>query len=349
MRVMVVAGGSGGHIFPAVGFCQELKETHRNSVDIIFVTTAGKRSAEFIPKEFNPVFLRISKRPLGILKLLMACFSLMAGKKPQVVFGFGGYMSVPFLLWAKVLGKKTLIHEQNVVPGKANMFLSRWVDQIAISFPGTEKYFKAQRNKVLFTRFPLRKSLGGFDKEEALKFFGFVRDRFTVLVVGGSQGAHPINEKFLAALKINQNISGLQIIHIAGEKDFRQVEEAYGVLAVKSKVFAFLAEMNCAYAAADLVISRSGAGAVSEIIRFGLPSILIPYPYAGAHQKENAKVLAQRGASILLEEEKMTAEMISQLLDIFKDDTIRRKTMAQLARALYEASQNLKLSDLIFL
>lgn len=348
IKVMVVAGSSGGHILPAVGFCQESKERLKDSVILNFVTTGNHAIEGWIPSEFNPVFLKISKSPFGLLKLIFFSFYLMLTARPDVVFGFGGYISVPFVVLARLSGKKTLIHEQNVVPGRANRFLSGWADKIAISFAATQRYFK-QRKNVFLAHYPLRKSLNPVDKTEALRFFGFSgQGLVTILAMGGSQGAHKINEIFLESLKNNKNLEKLQVIHLTGRTDFSIVQETYNGLPLKSKVFAFLPEMNYAYSAADLVISRSGAGSVIEIMRFGLPSILIPYPHAGAHQLENARVLAEKGASILLEEDKATPGLLSGLLDIFIDDSMRRKTMSAIAAALYETSVNLRLSDLIF-
>lgn len=346
---MVVAGGSGGHIFPAVGFCQEFKRAHEGAADIVFVTAAGKKAAEFIPQEFNPVFIKAGSGPLGILRLIFPSFGLMFKIRPDVVLGFGAAMSVPFVMLARLLGKKTIIHEQNVSPGRANRFLSNFVDKIAISFSETQRYLKAHRKKIYLTRYPLRESLKAVDRNDALRFFGLADGLFTILVVGGSQGAHKLNEKFLEAIKQNRSLDRLQIIHVAGSVDSSFVDAAYKRLSVKSKVFAFLPEMHYAYSIADLVIGRSGAGSVIEIMRFGLPSILIPYPYAGGHQTENAKVLAERGASILLAEDKASPEFINGLLDIFKDDHIRRSAMSTIATSLYETSKNLKLSDLVFL
>jgi UDP-N-acetylglucosamine--N-acetylmuramyl-(pentapeptide) pyrophosphoryl-undecaprenol N-acetylglucosamine transferase len=345
-KIMVVAGGSGGHIFPAVGFCQELKEA-RPDAGITFITTAGKMAGALIPLEYNPVFLKAGKSPIALLRLILAAVVLVGRKNPKTVCGFGGYLSVPFLLMARILGKETLLHEQNVVPGQANRFLSGLVDKIAISFSGTERYFKRHKNKIFLCRYPLRKSLKRIDKEEAMRFFGFSNGSFTLLVVGGSQGAHRLNELFLEALPSERNLSKLQIIHITGAADFSSLAEAYRQMPAESRVFAFLPEMNYAYSAADLVVSRAGASTISEIMYFGLPSVLIPYPHAAGHQKENAKVLAQRGASILLEEEKATSTMIIGLLDILFDDSIRRKTMSALATALYEESQDRKVKDLI--
>jgi UDP-N-acetylglucosamine--N-acetylmuramyl-(pentapeptide) pyrophosphoryl-undecaprenol N-acetylglucosamine transferase len=346
VKVMVVAGESGGHILPAVGFCQEFKERSKDPSILIFVTTGNYAAEGLIPSEFNPVFLKISKSPLGLLKLIFFTFYLILTARPDVVFGFGGYIAVPFVVLARLSGKKTLIHEQNVVPGRANRFLSGWADKIAVSFAATQGYFKKRKN-VFLAHYPLRRSLNRADKTEALRFFGFQDGMVTILAMGGSQGAHKINEVFAESLKNIKNLEKIQVIHLTGRTDFSMVQGAYNGLPLKSKVFAFLNEMNYAYSAADLVISRSGAGSVIEIMRFGLPSILIPYPYAGAHQIENARVLAEKGAAILLEEDKATPSVLCGLLDIFIDDRMRRKTMSAIAAALYETSANLKLCDLI--
>ncbi len=345
-KIMVVASGSGGHVFPAIGFCNELKETLPGSFRIIFVTTPD---FDMVGPEFNPVFLKVNKSAWGIFRLVIATFKLMFGVRPDIVFGFGGYISVPFLILAKILRKKTLFHEQNVVPGRANRFLAAWVDRIAISFPGTEKYFKGHRKKIYLTRYPLRKNMRAVPKDEALRFFGFDAGFFTVLVVGGSQGASRLNNVFIEAIKVSNNLPRLQVIHLAGRVNAAVVKEAYGSLNVKSKVFDFLSDMEYAYSAADLAVSRSGAGCVIEIMRFGLPSILVPYPFAGAHQAQNARVLADKGGAIMVEDSRLTPELIGGLLDIFIDDRIRRKAMSSIVSSLYLTSQNTALSELVTL
>jgi len=345
-KIMVIASGSCGHVFPAISFCNELKETHQGSVRIIFVTTPD---FDMVPSEFNPVFLKVNKSARGIFRLVIAAFKLIFGSRPDIVFGFGGYISAPFLILAKITGKKTLFHEQNVVPGRANRFLAAWVDRIAISFPGTEKYLERYRKKVCLVRYPLRKNIRVVPKDETLRFFGFDAGFFTVLAVGGSQGANRINKVFIEAIKINNNLSRLQVIHLAGRANAPAVQEAYSRLNVKSKVFDFLDGMEYAYSAADLVVSRSGAGCVIEIMRFGLPSILVPYPFAGAHQVENAKALADKGGAIMVEDRMLTPELISGLLDIFIDDQIRRKAMSSIVSSLYLRAQNSTLCELVTL
>lgn len=346
LKIMVVAGESGGHVFPAVGFCQELKAASVEPRDITFVTTKNEKTDVFIPEEFSPVRIKVNKSLAGIIKLGILAFSLIGRVHPDVIFGFGGYITVPFIILGSFLGKRTLIHEQNVVPGRANRFLGFFAERIVVSFEKTEAFFKKDK-KVFLARYPLRAALKRVDREEALDFFGFRRDLFTLLVMGGSQGARRINEFFLAALKSGNYGDKLQIIHLCGKQDFDATQEAYQRLAVRSKSYAFLNEMHYAYSAADLVIARSGAGSLFEIMSFGLPSILIPYPHAGAHQAENAKFLAEKGGALLLEDAKMSASLFRGLLDIMLEDAMRRKTMGAITASLYASCQNLTLKDLV--
>ena len=355
-RILVVAGGSGGHIFPAVAFCQEFSEKYPGFMEITFATSPkslffdkkGTKTKETIPQEFDPVYLEIHRSLLGLIKLICVSFAVMVKERPQVVFGFGGYFSIPFILWAKLFGKKTLLHEQNVKPGRANRFLSGVADKIIVSFNESKNYFKKNNKKMILAKFPLRKALQRMAKKTALDYFGFKEGCLTVLVMGGSQGAHRINENFFAAIKENKDLNKLQIIHLTGSGDFGPAQELYKNLSARAKVFAFLEEMQYAYSAADLLIGRSGASCVAEILYFGLPSILIPYPYAGAHQIENARVLAKRGAAFLLEEEKITPALLNGLINIFIEDTMRRKTMSLIISVLGQETQKLSLSEAVF-
>lgn len=342
--VLVVAGGSGGHIFPAVGFSQALKQRSQE-FKVVFVTDASVAASGSVPPELCPLYLQVKRTPAGILRFLADSIRVMASVRPCAVYGFGGYLCVPFVILAKCCGIRTCLHEQNVVPGKANRFLRCAADKIAVSFVQTLEWFG---KKAFLCRYPLRGALVRRGRREAAGFFGLDGDRFTVLVMGGSQGARRINDVFLETLEINPNLAGLQVIHLSGRPDAGLVAEAYRRLGIRSKVFAFLAEMDYAYSAADLVVSRAGAGSIFEIMRYSLPSILIPYPYAGGHQAENAKVLAQAGAAILLEEGRLSPQTLAGLLDIFLKDPLRCRVMAVHAAALYGASQGIGLEDAAF-
>ncbi|HAJ57028.1 MAG TPA: hypothetical protein DCL35_04585 [Candidatus Omnitrophica bacterium] len=345
-KIMVVAGESGGHVFPAVGFCQDLKQKFAEAAHVTFVSTEVKDAGAWVPAEFGPVFLRTNKSIVGLLKLAAGALSLMWRLDPDIVFGFGGYITIPFVILARIFGKRVLIHEQNVVPGRANRFLGLFAHRIAVSFEGSRGYF-GDNKRVVLARYPLRRSLTRVERNEALQFLGLDRYLFTVLVMGGSQGASRINDKVIEAFGRNPSLDRMQVIHLCGKRDYEKVSAAYKRLSVKHKVYAFLDDIHYAYSAADLVISRSGAGSVFEIMYFALPSIFIPYPYAGGHQMENARFLARKGASILLEDAKMSPEMINGLLDIFLEDSMRRKTMSALADSMYESTKNIRLEDII--
>jgi UDP-N-acetylglucosamine--N-acetylmuramyl-(pentapeptide) pyrophosphoryl-undecaprenol N-acetylglucosamine transferase len=343
---MVVAGGSGGHVFPAVAFAQEFAERHGQDERIVFVTTAGKAYAEAVPKELEPIFCPTQRSLAGVCRLMGAAWGLVAQKRPSIIVGFGGYFSVPFILFGKMRGARVVLHEQNVVPGRANRFLRFFADKIAVSFVESQAYFGRGR-KISLTRYPLRGTLQRIDREEALRHLDLRSDLFTLLVVGGSQGAHRINEAVTQALATHADRLDLQVIHICGTADMSSVEAAYRTSGVAHRVFSFLKEMHWAYAAADLAVSRSGAGCVQEMLYFALPSILIPYPFAGGHQRPNAHAVAKTGAAIVTEDALLTPGLLSGLISLFMRDEMRRKTMAHLARTMYDASAQMSLADAV--
>ncbi|MFH0877071.1 MAG: UDP-N-acetylglucosamine--N-acetylmuramyl-(pentapeptide) pyrophosphoryl-undecaprenol N-acetylglucosamine transferase, partial [Candidatus Omnitrophota bacterium] len=349
-KIMAVAGGSGGHIFPAAAFCLDIQRNYQNRAECILVTNIGSKSnatSSLIPDSLTCVDLKASKTPSGIWALAIRSLSVFLRFSPDVIVGFGGFCTVPLILLARLCGRKAFIHEQNVMPGRANRFLSAFAHKIFISFSGTQPYVQRFIRKVTLVSFPLRSSMVKMDKATALHFFGLNENFFTVLIIGGSQGSHVLNEKISEAVKQSPQADRFQLIHICGPSDEETLKGAYRQAGVRSKVFAFLNEMHYAYSAADLVISRAGAGAVMEITRLGLPAILVPYPYAGGHQKENAKFLAQKGAALLLEESQLTPVLLNGLLAIFIDDAMRRKTMSSLAVALFETMGKTSLSEAV--
>ncbi len=345
-RVMIVAGESGGHVFPALSILESLKEKSAGKAEVIFVTSSPDKAAQWIENKTEAVFLKVGRTPLGLLKLVIKSIYLFLRHRPDIVLGFGGYITIPFIIFARLSGRRTIIHEQNVVPGKANRFLSKFSDGIAVSFETTIKNLKNPK-KAFLTAYPLKKGLERIDRKKAAEFFGLDDGLFTLLIMGGSQGSHSINKKIPEALKSNQCRDRIQIIHLCGRGDFSEVSQCYKSLAVKARVYDFLSNIHYAYSASDLVVSRAGAGSIFEIMYFALPSVLIPYPHASAHQKENARFLAEKGASILLDEEKMSPEIINGLLCIFVDDTIRRKAMSAIASVTYESMKSSRLEELV--
>jgi len=324
MKILIVAGGTGGHILPGLVLAREIKT--RNIGEVLFAASSRKQDREIISgKGIDFVTLPItspqSKNIFAILNFFImlfigtiGSFILLLKYRPNVVIGFGGYVSGPITLVSSLSGIKTIIHEQNVFPGKTNRILARFADKIAISFPETKRYLKGFESKIIFSGNPLREDLRRGEK-------GMPGDIFNALVIGGSQGAHKLNVLVPEAVGLmddNQR-NTLSLIHIAGKNDKDDVEKSYEKIGVKRRVFSFTEHMTRLYNECDFVISRAGAMTVSELLALAIPAILIPYPYAGGHQKLNAEVMEKIGSGILLEEADLTAfglrETILKLMD----------------------------------
>jgi len=318
MKIVIASGSSGGHIFPAIALAERLK---KDNIQILFIGTNGdienqikKRgySLETLPirtVSFKSI-LKCFGSIIGLMKSFFRTFKILGEIRPDVAIGFGGYISGPVLLGAYFKKIPTMIHEQNVIPGRANYLLSKWVNKVAIAFEGSKKYFKL--NKVRFTGCPIRSEILDIDREEAKKLFNFDNNKFTILVMGGSQGSHKINEVFLKTVSLLEERSKLQIIHICGKQDYEFVNRKYSKIDISSRIFAFFEKIGYAYNIADLVICRAGATTIAELTSLGLASILIPHPFVYIHQEENAKVLSDKGATILIEEKDLSAERLKK-------------------------------------
>jgi UDP-N-acetylglucosamine--N-acetylmuramyl-(pentapeptide) pyrophosphoryl-undecaprenol N-acetylglucosamine transferase len=313
VKVIAVAGSSGGHIFPAIAFLEALKEQSKE-IESLLVVPKRSPCLGFIPDKVKVKTISttsLSKR-LGLLNV-SALFHFMKGSieslfifiafRPDAVVGFGGLDSLPLVLLGWLGRGRTVIHEQNCLPGRANRLLARFCDKIAVSFPETQKYLGLREERIVFTGNPLRQELRITNRQEALDYFGFKDKMFTVLVMGGSSGSHKINTCFLDAVAGLTEGSTLQIIHISGSADYELMERGYRNLGSKVKLFSFLKEMPYAYTVADLAVCRAGATTVAELMRFKLPALLIPYPYAHNHQEKNAQILSSKGCALILREE----------------------------------------------
>jgi UDP-N-acetylglucosamine--N-acetylmuramyl-(pentapeptide) pyrophosphoryl-undecaprenol N-acetylglucosamine transferase len=323
MKVLIACGGTAGHIFPALRLSEELYSKRK---DIETVLVVGKRDIEerIIPNDYKVIRLDASTIKLVSFKeLLMSFFKIFKTSlksmlillrfKPDLVIGFGGYASFFLVFFAWLLRIKTIIHEENILMGRANRLLSPFVDYISIGFKQTKEFFPLYRNKMVFTGNPLRKEFKIIEKKEASRYFDFSSDCFTILVMGGSQGAHRINIEFLKAVLLLKDKVLFQVIHLSGEKDFDFLNKEYkNIDIIKVKLFKFLEPMHYAFSAADLVISRAGAMTISELIFFKLPVIIIPYPYAYRHQVYNASILRDNRCAILIEEDNLTSEVLAE-------------------------------------
>lgn len=335
-RVLIASGASAGHLYPALAFAESLA-LKRPDTAIAFVTV--KRGIESGIQEAHYQLFYICLRPLSFNSIqcipalyylgrsFLDSFFIIQKFRPDIVVGFGSYVSFPVLLEAALLKIHTLIHEQNISFGLSNRLLSCFVERIAVSFTPSEtkgQPLKRKRflagftetaglpNKCVFTGYPLRKSLTQCGRDEARRFFN-LEDRFTLLVLGGSLGSHRINTEFKKALEIlAKKKENFQFIHISGKSDYLHLKEGYKYITIKHCVFDFLAAMHLAYSAADLVICRAGAGTLSELAYFKKAALVIPYPYAAGHQLENALTLKRENAAVVIEEQELKGTALSE-------------------------------------
>jgi UDP-N-acetylglucosamine--N-acetylmuramyl-(pentapeptide) pyrophosphoryl-undecaprenol N-acetylglucosamine transferase len=348
-NVLVVAGGSGGHIFPAVGLCQDLARRGPAAPRITFVVQKGRQAlAEALPDACVLLEVDVVRSPGGLVRLFHQAWGLVGRLRPAWVVGFGGLMTVPFLWTAKARGCRTMIHEQNVIPGRANRLLAFGADTIAVSFEATRRTVPPfLRRKVAVTRFPLRERLKPVDAQQARRSFGLDAERCTLLVLGGSQGARCLNDAVPEALEKSGFADRIQVIHLCGPVDPQALRERYARSHIPNVVLRFLSEMERAYSAADLAVSRAGSGVLHELLFFGVPAVLIPYPYAGAHQRANARAVAQTGAALVMEERGLKAGVLGQLIRVLGSDPMRRKMMTATAQRMCAQQAGVNPAELI--
>ena len=328
MTYLFACGGSGGHIFPALSVAEELARRDPTSRVIYACGTKDIESAIFrvVPKD--AVFTVDSAPFRGgasfvdpgfLIRLAKGFFqsrALLKKLKPALVVGFGGYVSFPVLMAARSLRVRTALHEQNVIPGRANRVLASWVEAVALSHEETRRHFKrCQRSRV--TGNPIRSSIEEDRRQEALHFFGFSQAKKILLVLGGSQGAESVNHLFLGALPFLGSAAKdlVQVLHLCGRMEPRDSEEACRRQGVSVRSFSFFDRMDLAYGAADLCLGRAGATFLAEIEAKGIPAILIPYPFADGHQRENARVFSAHGRAVVAEQKDLTPEHLARLIE----------------------------------
>ena len=338
----MAGGGTGGHIFPALSIAHALRAAEPG-VDILFVGAKGRMEMEKVPEAGFPIegldiagFDRHSPwknitLPYRLLRSFSQVMAITARFRPEAVIGVGGYSSFPMLRYAQSKGIPTFIHESNSFAGRTNILLGRRANRVFTASEGMDRYFPSDR--ITVTGNPVRKdiALSTVTREEGIRHFGLDPARTTVLSMGGSLGARSINEAVEAGLDAFQ-AKGLQLLWQTG-KAFatRAGTAASGRKGVWTS--AFIREMPQAYAAADLVVSRSGAMSVTEISVASKASVLVPYPLAAEdHQTYNAKSLSERGAAVLVPDALAAERLVSEVLAL-ADDPERRAEMGRLAGA----------------
>jgi len=328
LRLLLTGGGTGGHLFPAIATAEQVMSAMPQS-SILFVGTRRKLDRDSLARYGFAVatihsyglkgksLLELIKAMLVLpLSFLESIYQVLKFK-PDVVMGVGGYVTGPVVAASWLLGKPTLIHEQNSVPGLANRKLGRLVDRICLSLPQSKNYFPAE--KTILTGNPVRQNIIAAGRSTSPE-----TGKPTLLVLGGSQGAHAINELVVAVLKKRRDdFAAMRIIHQTGRDDEQTVEQAYRALGLDYRVSAFITNMAEVYAEAGIIVSRAGATTLAEIGVVGKPAILIPYPFAADnHQEKNGSWYVDSGAAVLFVQKELTAERLGdEILAIINDKT----------------------------
>jgi UDP-N-acetylglucosamine--N-acetylmuramyl-(pentapeptide) pyrophosphoryl-undecaprenol N-acetylglucosamine transferase len=323
MKVLVAGGGTGGHVYPGIAVAEELKRRHAD-IQVLFVGTRRGLEAVAVPEAGFPIRHVLTRgfsrrrawrwpgAALANLVGFVQSLWIVASWRPDVVLGTGGYVSGPVAFAAWVLRRPLVIQEQNSIPGLANRWLGRLADEVHLSFVEARSYF-ARKDNLKVSGNPVRGYILSGDREQAMREFGLDPARPTVFVFGGSRGAHRINEGALDAMRRLKGRLDVQFILQTGREDFDRARDIVEREQLPAKVLPFLQRIHMAYAAADLVVCRSGAMTLAEIAVCGTPAILVPYPFAAHnHQAVNASNLVDRGAAAMILDRDLTGERLAK-------------------------------------
>jgi UDP-N-acetylglucosamine--N-acetylmuramyl-(pentapeptide) pyrophosphoryl-undecaprenol N-acetylglucosamine transferase len=341
-RVIIAGGGTGGHIFPAIAIANALR-VEMPDMEILFVGAKGKMEMEKVPQAAYKIegidiagFNRSSLiknigLPFKLVKSFLQVRSILNFYKPDAVIGVGGYSSFPVLKSAQAKGIPTFIHESNSFAGKSNMMLGKNATKIFVASDGMEKFFP--KSKIMITGNPVRKAIAEatISREEALQFFGLEPEKKTVLAVGGSLGARSINEALATHLdQLNDN--ALQLIWQTGKTTATEyAERAKGFRNVF--VNDFITQMETAYAAADIVISRAGAMAVTELCVTKKPVVFVPFPFAAEdHQTVNAKHLVDKNAALMIKDIDAKDRLVPTVIALAKNEEQQQQLKENIAK-----------------
>ncbi len=335
LRFIVAGGGTGGHIFPAIAIANAIKKI-QPTAQFLFVGAIGKMEMEKVPQAgyeikglniagFNrSSMIKNITLPFKLIQSLFAVRSIFKNFNPTAVIGVGGYSSFPVLRYAQNKGIPTFIHESNSFAGKSNILLGKNATTIFTATDNMEKFFPL--NKITITGNPIRQSISHSTatKQDAISFFNLDGSKKTVLVVGGSLGAKSINEAIGNNIDVFSK-NNLQLIWQTGKPYF---DEATKLIEGHDNIFmsSFISQMENAYAAADLVISRSGAMAVAELCMVGKPVIFVPYPHAAEdHQTANAQALVNKNAAQLIKDNVVQQLLIPTMLNLCHNDELQHQ------------------------
>ncbi len=334
MRIIISAGGTGGHIYPALAIIEKIKEKEETS-EFLYIGTHNRMEKDIVPKKgipykeieiygFNKKALKNIKLLKCIIKSYKECKKTIKNFNPDIVIGVGGYVTAPVILAASKLGYKTFIHEQNSIPGKTNKFLAKYATKVGVSFESSIKYFP--ENKTIFTGNPCNESalnIKNMDKKEV----GLTENKDFVYIVMGSLGSDKMSNILIDMLNKFENMN-YEVVLVTGTNYFDKIK---GLKFPKNvKVLPYIDNQTRLMKQAKLVVSRCGATTLGEIATLSLPSIIIPSPYvADNHQYKNGLVLEEKGAALMIEEKDLNAEILFENIDKLMNDDQKLSKMKE--------------------
>jgi len=349
MRVVLTGGGTGGHIYPALAIGREISDRQPGS-SLLYIGTSRGLEGRIVPEQgiaFENITITGFRRSLSLenVKTVMRFLQgvrrskeLLRKFKPDVVVGTGGYVCGPVVYAASRLGIPTLIHEQNVLPGLTNKFLSRYVDGVAVSFKESEKQF-AKCPNVVYAGNPCATRVLKADGRKGFESLGFAPGTPFVLIVGGSGGARALNEAFVRMLPLLGGLPDVRFVFVTGERFYQETENAvsrsFQGEAGRVKVLPYIGNMPEVLAAASLYVGRAGASFLAEVTSLGLPSLLVPSPnVTNNHQEANARSLMNAGAADMILERDLNGETLYKGIGSIMDNRTRREHMSEASRSL---------------
>jgi UDP-N-acetylglucosamine--N-acetylmuramyl-(pentapeptide) pyrophosphoryl-undecaprenol N-acetylglucosamine transferase len=343
-RIVIAGGGTGGHLFPGIAIAEAfIKRNPENRV--IFISTGRPFEVSVLEEKKFPLktitvegikgrgiinqIISVSKIPKGLLESMF----ILKDFRPHLVIGVGSYSAGPVVLGAWLMGIKIVLHEQNILPGITNRILSYLADRIYVSFKDTQADFNPK--KVCFTGNPVRNEILFFEMEKSEISGSFQGKPITILIIGGSQGAHSINMAVVDALKFLREKDSFFFIHQTGAADEEEVKNAYREDGITSTVKSFFNDMGQQYRNADLVICRAGATTVAELTAIGKGALLIPYPFAADdHQVLNAKILSEAGAAEIILQKELSGRSLAMKIEHYSSNCKALSNMALKAKKL---------------
>ena len=344
IRVLIAAGGTGGHLYPGIAIAEEWMRMHPDS-KVVFVGTPRGPEQKAVPAagfELRTIAARgLPRRPglgwiqaaYGLAKSLVQTFRLIVELKPHVVVGTGSYVSAPAVLIARMFGIPVILQEQNSIPGATNRWLNLVANEVHISYLESRGYFR-RKNNLRVSGNPIRRSLLQQDRGSAYETFGLDPEKKTLFVFGGSRGAQSINRATEGALPLLKHLGRLQLIWQTGKDDFEAIRQRITPAPIPMRLFPYLESIEKAYAIADIAVCRAGAMTIAELTACGVAAILVPYPHATRdHQTHNARGLLDRDAALVIADHELTPEVLAGKIESLVRDEPRLRRLARNARA----------------